>query len=432
MATNKIKSPLFIFLILAIIVGAFLVAIPQQALAAQSDNGIALAQPSPTSTASPMPSATLAPSATVISTVQKPTLQSIVPSATENSNQIFSCAEAWGASNSQIRSAAPWLSTAFTKASDLNTKVKYEYLSGRLLRYGLVTAPDCPNNGLTADGNSTQCGVETAYSKVIEWQNLFNDSILQASSTYMIPPVVLKGIFAQESQFWPGYYKNTWEAGLGHFTDNGADTTLGWNYHLYSLVCASGFDQDACKKTYFQFAPSEQAMLRGQLFSQIDATCSTCAGGVSIVKANQSVAVFSQAIYAHCAQTGQIIRNTTNITPAKSTSYEDLWKITLADYNAGPGCITNAVKKTKSAGLAITWANVSQKLDANCLGAIRYVTSIETFGSNLNSPLPTQAPTLSPTRTETSLPTNTPAPTSGPTQNPTATPTSTSQSTTTN
>ena len=62
MATNKIKSPLFIFLILAIIVGAFLVAIPQQALAAQSDNGIALAQPSPpTSTASPMPSATLAP-----------------------------------------------------------------------------------------------------------------------------------------------------------------------------------------------------------------------------------------------------------------------------------------------------------------------------------------------------------------------------------
>lgn len=426
MATHKFKSPLFIFLILAIILGALFVANPQQALAAQSDNNVLLA---PTITTSPSPTVPPAPSITATGSAPKATLQAITPSATESPSQIFSCAEAWGASNSQIRSGSPWLSSSFSKGEDLKTKVKYEYLAGRLLRYGLVSAPECPNNGLTVDGNASQCGVDTAYPKVVEWQNLFNDSILQASNTYMIPPLVIKGVFAQESQFWPGYYKNTWEAGLGHFTDNGADTALGWNYHLYSQVCAGGFDQGACKKTYFQFSPGEQAILRGQLFSQIDATCSTCAGGVSIDKANQSVAVFSQAIYAHCAQTGQIIRNSTNIAPAKSTSYEDLWKITLADYNAGPGCITNAVKKAKSAGLAITWANLSQKLDTNCQGAIRYVNSIENFGLDLESPLPTQIATQSPTPTVSSSPTKTSTPTTDPSQLPTMTPTSPSEST---
>jgi len=431
MANNKKIGNLFIaFSVVAIIMGLFLVANPEKALAAQSDNQLIFGQTNPTGTLSPRPT----PTAPQAPTSTQPSITPTVPSSTLQSletSPIYSCAEAWGSSMSQMRSSSPWLSTAFSKGAEINTKVKYEYLAGRLLRFGIASAPECSNNGLSADGNATQCGVDAAYPKVVEWQNLFNDSIVQSSSTYMIPAVVLKGVFAQESQFWPGYYKNTWEAGLGHFTDNGADTALGWNSRLFSSVCGEGFDKDACKKTYFQFSSGEQAMLRGSLFSRIDATCSTCAGGISVDKGKQSIDVFSQALYGHCAQTGQIIRNVINAAPAKSVSFDDLWRITLADYNAGAGCIFNGVKKVKSAGLAITWANLSQRLDSNCLGAVRYVNAIETFGSSLDSPLPVYTPTTAPTATAVPSVTRTPAATA--TANPTGaySPTPTSQSTTT-
>jgi hypothetical protein len=57
-------------------------------------------------------------------------------------------------------------------------------------------------------------------------------------------------------------------------------------------------------------------------------------------------------------------------------SYEDLWKYTLVNYNAGPGCLGDAVEGADGQGLELTWENVSSFLPGVCAGAIDYVDDI--------------------------------------------------------
>jgi len=49
-----------------------------------------------------------------------------------------------------------------------------------------------------------------------------------------VPAQLLKNIFLRESQLWPGIYNSIKEVGLGHLTDNGADTILLWNPDFFN------------------------------------------------------------------------------------------------------------------------------------------------------------------------------------------------------
>jgi hypothetical protein len=83
---------------------------------------------------------------------------------------------------------------------------------------------------------------------------------------------------------------------------------------------------------------------------------------------------------ANCEQTGQLVRNVTGEIAGNSASYEDLWRFTLANYNAGPGCLGNALDATYGEDLEedreLTWENVSSHLEPACRGAISYVDAI--------------------------------------------------------
>ena len=62
--------------------------------------------------------------------------------------------------------------------------------------------------------------------------------------------------------------------------------------------------------------------------------------------------------------------------PGALTSYEDLWKFTLVNYNAGAGCLSLALGETIGNNQEINWENLSSNLTVVCMGAKDYVDDI--------------------------------------------------------
>jgi hypothetical protein len=287
---------------------------------------------------------------------------------------IASCAETWDA----FPPAGPmpiWLTTPRT-APELASDVPYTYLAGNLITKGFVDASSCPDGGLTLGGAANVCGMETARAMVTEWQNRFDALIINESNKTGVPAVLLKNTFSRESQFWPGVFMDGEDVGFGQLTENGADTTLLWNPAFYNQFCPYVLSERTCSKGYAILKSSEQAMLRGALVSSVDATCDNCPTGVDLTKADFSVDVFAQTMLANCEQAGRIVQELSGQTPGRVTTYEDMWKFTLVNYNAGAGCLFNSVKETLLSGLDLSWENLSSKLPENCQGAVDYVGDI--------------------------------------------------------
>ena len=287
---------------------------------------------------------------------------------------VATCSDSWEVFP-PVGGAPEWLSTP-TESEDLSSDIPYTYLAANLILQGAVDASSCPDGGLVPSGGANTCGVEVARPAVTEWQNQFDTLILSTSGTTGVPARLLKNLFARESQFWPGVFRINGDAGLGQLTENGADTTLFWNPSFFTQFCPLVLSSDACSVGYAHLAPDEQAMLRGALVGSVNATCEDCPLGLDLSQADFSVTVFAHTLLANCEQAGRIVRNFTGKAPGVNVSYEDMWKFTLVNYNAGPGCLGDAIEGAKGKSLALTWENVSAFLPGACTGAIDYVTDI--------------------------------------------------------
>jgi hypothetical protein len=133
---------------------------------------------------------------------------------------------------------------------------------------------------------------------------------------------------------------------------------------------------ERCSKGYLHLQDDERLILRQSLLASINATCTECPLGLDIAKADSSVNVFAQTLIANCRQTGQVVRNFTGDAPGVSVSYEDLWKLTLVNYNAGPGCLGAAISGARLHGLELTWENISPHLSPACAPATDYIHDI--------------------------------------------------------
>jgi hypothetical protein len=120
----------------------------------------------------------------------------------------------------------------------------------------------------------------------------------------------------------------------------------------------------------------EQIFLRQSLVASVNASCEECPLGLDLTQADFSVSVFAHTLLANCEQAGQVVRNMTGEYPGQAASYEDLWKFTLVNYNAGPGCLGDAIDRALNDDLELTWENVSSRLPEACRGAIDYVNDI--------------------------------------------------------
>jgi hypothetical protein len=149
-----------------------------------------------------------------------------------------------------------------------------------------------------------------------------------------------------------------------------------WNPPFFQQFCSAVMDAAECSKGYLHLDDEQQKYVRLALIAAVNASCENCPLKIDLERANFSIGVFAHAMLANCEQAGQLVENTTGGTAGSAASYEDLWKFTLVNYNAGPGCLGNALDATVGADQELTWENVSSHLEPACQPAIQYVNDI--------------------------------------------------------
>lgn len=287
---------------------------------------------------------------------------------------LASCSQTWNAFP-PVGGLPDWLDTP-EHLELIATYEPYYYLAGRLIGQGLVDASSCPTGGLEPTGYADPCGLEVARPMVEAWQNRFDEQITAVAREVSIPATLMKDLFAQESQFWPGMYRIPYEFGLGQITDNGADALLLWNTDFYNQFCPLVLSLEACNLGYLHLTPYDQSILRGALASQAKSDCPTCSTGIDLTNVDFSLKLFANTIRANCDQVAQIVFNATQETPGSVASYEDLWRLTVANYHAGPGCVSYAVHMAWLTEGTLAWDQVAAKLTEPCQGVIPYVDKI--------------------------------------------------------
>ena len=285
------------------------------------------------------------------------------------------CSDSWNVFP-PVGGPPAWLTTP-KQSEELSSDIPYTYLAKNLILQGVVDASACADGGLVPDGNVNQCGLEKAREEVTKWQNRFDELILSTAQETGVPARLLKNLFARESQFWPGSYFGVGDVGLGQLTENGADITLFWNPSFYNQFCALALPGAACGKGYMHLTDDERETLRLALVASINATCTDCPLGIDLTRADYSVGVFANSMIASCRQAGQVITNYTEKSPGEVASYEDLWKFSLVNYNAGGGCLAEVITRSLGEGNTIlTWDNTSPFISGACSGAVDYVNDI--------------------------------------------------------
>jgi hypothetical protein len=284
------------------------------------------------------------------------------------------CAQIWDAF-APVGAPPDWLSTPAAPEL-LATENPYYYLAGRLIAQGVVDASACPVSGLQANGYADECGLKAAQPQVTEWQNRFDAQILAVANEVSIPAQLLKNIFAQESQFWPGAFKDPHEFGLGQLTDSGAETILLWDTRFFFQFCPTVFDNETCQRGYVYLSKEHQQLLRGALANQVRADCPNCAAGIDLDNVSNSVNLFAHTLVANCAQVSRIIYNASERSPGQISDYENLWRFTAANYHIGPGCMSYAIYSAWVRRDPMDWAHVSTYLTPSCQSAIRYVENL--------------------------------------------------------
>jgi hypothetical protein len=246
----------------------------------------------------------------------------------------------------------------------LHTEEDYFYLAGQLISSKVVDASTCPSGGLTLSGYANACGMAAARPKVIELQNILDDAILKAWTNVGVPPVLLKQLIRQESQFWPSIDRQT-HYGYGHITNIGIRNALEWNLDLRQKVCPAGTAY-SCPYDY---------TLAEQILQSLVVTSPT---GVDLNAATRSVDILAETVLGYCYQTAQLIYNATGWYSSNAVDYATLWKLTLMDYNAGSECVFSVVSKTFAAVQGpMDWNDISPRVTGDlCIRGKTYANQI--------------------------------------------------------
>ncbi len=276
---------------------------------------------------------------------------------------------------SDIWKVFPQLSTKNLKiyekpfsADFLTTTFHLSILAGKIIQHGLVDTSFCSNYGLMNDGSANGCGEKASAELVFFMQNQYNRLLFQSGKENHVPPNLIKSMIAQESQFWP-YSETENEYGLGMITENGIDLLLRWNMSYYQKLCKTVFQQkpDVCEIQYSEISAAEQQILRGSALQKIGT--------------DEEIDLLGAVLRASAAQVNQIVQNITGSDCEHTVLYEDMWKLTIANYYSGSGCIHNAMLITAAYKYDLTWDHVQNFLSGTCTRAKQYVENVYLFGN---------------------------------------------------
>jgi len=246
-----------------------------------------------------------------------------------------------------------------------------------MISYGLASPGTCPSKGLTLDGYANECGLLAVYRGMIDWQNQFDNGINNIADRFGISPILLKNLFAKESQFWPENDLVEFEYGFGHLTPEGVDTLFMWNYNFYDRYCIYkiGF-KSGCSFGYTELSDEQRVGLIDTLTNDVSVFCETCDTLIDYSHVNFSIEIIGEVLLAYATQTGAIIENITGKPASTISSYEGLWRLTLANYNGGVGCLFEAIETTWTNDAVVIWDNVSLNFSDECGHTVEYVNEI--------------------------------------------------------
>ena len=250
----------------------------------------------------------------------------------------------------------------------LVTKHKLQLLGAKLIKNGEVDTSFCENYGLNLDGTPNGCGEQVTAKMVFDMQNQYDDLIFEASKRQKVPPRIVKGLIAQESQFWP-VSDTPFEYGLGMLTEGGADMLLRWNTSYFLNVCMATYplDREKCMGGFSNLKEDEQIVLRGVVISKVGT--------------DEELEVLAAAIRGCVYQINQIVTNVTGETPSSVSTYEDMWKFSVANYYSGSGCLNNAITQVYAYKLQLNWENVRRFLTGDCSLGNLYVDRVYELGN---------------------------------------------------
>jgi hypothetical protein len=107
-------------------------------------------------------------------------------------------------------------------------------------------------------------------------------------------------------------------------------------------------------------------------------------GGVNIEKGNQAVQVLTETLNASCLQSTRVIYLATGKSPAALLSFEDYWRLVLANYHAGAGCVYQALQKTGNPNSRNVpersewdWNSIAANFSSRCASGAEYIRRIE-------------------------------------------------------
>ena len=244
---------------------------------------------------------------------------------------------------------------------ELSTADSYLYLSGYLIQSGQVDASSCSDGGLYIGGSASPCGETAASQDTIEWQNKFDEQILQAALKYNVPAHLLKAVIAQESQFWPDT-KMPYEKGLGFITENGVDMLLNWNIPYYLSICQPLYLEGICSYGYSSIQEVRQVMLRKVVLDKVGSP--------------DEIDILAAMLLASADQSGQVVQNMAGQEIVYVARYVDMWKITTGNYYAGAGCMADAIELVLDNEDPLTWDTIANELSPVCKPAEMYVSQI--------------------------------------------------------
>ena len=325
-----------------------------------------------------------------------------IDSVSQFASFVDSCALSWGVKDEENASWDSFVQFPY----QINTKKTLHTLVRNLILNGIVDTSACTSGGLSVGLDwPTACGLETAASTMIDWQNQFDEYIWLAGKEHGIPPKILKSLIEVESQFWPGnsrFYLD--EFGLGQINQLGVDVLLRKDPSMFQEICPTVLSD--CAIPYVSLDASQQALIRGALVQSVDATCPSCEYGLDLDVAKDSISLIARLLKSNCQQIGDILGEDT-----EDVVYEDLWRFTFASYHSGISCFNNAVENTKDAGDDINWENLGDRL--KCGKGADYVDGVmdnlfafdfylyKAVDANKNLAEPTIVPTRTPIATPT-------------------------------
>jgi hypothetical protein len=299
--------------------------------------------------------------------------KNLITSNQTTPNPVDACANIWQAQPPSERPV--WLTTP-ERSEDLATYQDLYYLAGQLIRHHVVDASACTSGGVKSSLYADECGMNAARPVVQFWQNQFDPQIQEAAQVAGIPSTLLKRLFMQESQLWPGTDRYPTHFGLGQATELGLDVLFLFDKEFYKTFCPLMLSTESCQVNYFRQSPENKAILRGALSYHINADCPSCPTGVDLEITRDSIPIFADLVVANCQQVKQIVINATGYLPGAVSNYEDLWRFTLANYHAGSGCVSYALFKAWDRTHTLDGEEVASRFTEPCASVIPYVQNI--------------------------------------------------------